>query len=539
MSISRTIYESLTKPEHKELVNKWEKGDYSFSDHIFGSEGRNIDAENDHPNNHRIFVPLEAEDPIKDHLENAGHTDIDYSKGTVKDKHGRETRIGKALVRTNAHPHIIKRFNDDSARKALGSGSDTHEVIISRHPYDVAGMSTGKRWSSCMDMESGSNKRFLTEEIKNGTHVAYLVPKGVKHDEAIHSPLARIALKQYEAEDSHKILRPSDSYGEANGAFANTVRSWAEKHFPANPQRYDLNKHSYDDGETSYFGGDHKDFEYNINVLHDYHDKMENHPHLTKSKEFVENGERARQYVNGVAANVNLHKLSQETFDKIDTMEHKYDRDSIYHRFGDNPTASMDMVWKAGDATRTMYRFYSRFGNSLGNKENFKKYVEPHIGATGINEHRDILADSLDRGMKLSKQQFDTVVNHPSVKLHHFESLVKTHPEHFDDNAINKAEKSGSMMPIFSHGLVSQNPKLIDVAVHHLEDIHNKMTAGGNRDFAANMVANNIIRLEPENKALTPEHRKRIHAVLSDSLSHVTHPSSRRNIIDKIVPLDK
>jgi len=71
-------------------------------------------------------------------------------------------------------------------------------VVISRKAEDIAGMSTDRRWTSCMrlpgygDENGGLYNDILYYDVKLGTLVAYLIKKD---DRNIENPLARIAIK--------------------------------------------------------------------------------------------------------------------------------------------------------------------------------------------------------------------------------------------------------------------------------------------------------------------------------------------------------
>jgi len=90
------LQEILTKSQKKE-VDTWEKGDNSFSNHLF-----------DHPDHTEKTIPLEHpdsaghEDDIRGHLEPHGIKIKDYKSGIGEDKHGREVKLGKALEKTKA-----------------------------------------------------------------------------------------------------------------------------------------------------------------------------------------------------------------------------------------------------------------------------------------------------------------------------------------------------------------------------------------------------------------------------------------------------
>ena len=77
-------------------------------------------------------------------------------------------------------------------------------IVFSKHSYDIAGMSTDRGWTSCMNVYTGENKRYIQYDIKEGTIVAYLI-KG--SDFNINNPTARLLIKPYV-----NIDNPDDVY---------------------------------------------------------------------------------------------------------------------------------------------------------------------------------------------------------------------------------------------------------------------------------------------------------------------------------------
>lgn len=88
-------------------------------------------------------------------------------------------------------------------------------IVVSRKAEDIAGMSTDRRWKSCMELPGyDKNKMFggsfhsrLFYDIKLGTLVAYLIRKD---DKEIEDPLARIAIKPMFSTDdaiSYSIIK--------------------------------------------------------------------------------------------------------------------------------------------------------------------------------------------------------------------------------------------------------------------------------------------------------------------------------------------
>jgi t-SNARE complex subunit (syntaxin) len=154
-------------------------------------------------------------------------------------------KIGKALEKSNAPIDIKKKYMNSDSKQGSKLKDDDLEVVISRHPYDVAGMSTDRGWTSCMDMEDGCNVNFLKNEIKNGTHVAYLVRKD---DTDLKTPIARIAIKQYESKDGHVSMLADKTYGLSHAGFVRTVNDWIHQNFPIDESKeYELRKGSYAD----------------------------------------------------------------------------------------------------------------------------------------------------------------------------------------------------------------------------------------------------------------------------------------------------
>jgi hypothetical protein len=254
VDMRKMITEELNK-QQKQMADLWAsespheyEQNRSISDHVFGDKDR-------------IEIPLEHHEDgatphidVKNHLENHGFQITDYGKGYAKDKYNRTVKIGRALHATGADKKVIDTFVTDPHRSAKTNHHSDMKVVISRHKYDVAGMSTDRGWKSCLSFGE-SNEDVLGSEIQKGTHVAYLCHKD---DNDIKNPLARIALRPYHSDDTidgmngdkeaHTILRPADiEYGHGGDAFSHTVRKWTEQHFPAKPHMtYEKDNDVYD-----------------------------------------------------------------------------------------------------------------------------------------------------------------------------------------------------------------------------------------------------------------------------------------------------
>jgi hypothetical protein len=108
----------------------------------------------------------------------------------------------------------------------------------------------------------GNQSDQLEQDIKYGTHAAYLVHKD---DHDIKNPVARVMLKPFKSEDSdHTILRPEQKVygvstrkaGDAGNVIKNkaqedllhTLTQWSDKHYPAKPAEVYRKHHGvYDD----------------------------------------------------------------------------------------------------------------------------------------------------------------------------------------------------------------------------------------------------------------------------------------------------
>ena len=245
------ISEELT-PSQKAKVDTWEKGDNSFSDHAYGGDS------NEHRATHELESPLNPSEhlpKIEQHLSQHGFKVKDYRAGKATDKYGREVNIGKVLNKTGAPDDLKKSFEADPARGQARTATSSLQMTVSRHPHDVAGMtSKGHSWEeeSCMNFKSGSNRYYLPEDVKHGTHVAYLHHKD---DPNMKMPLARIALKKYTNVDdpNDHILRPEHkTYGNAPDSFSHTVNKWTNRNFPGKEDAiYKKNRHVYDDTPNS------------------------------------------------------------------------------------------------------------------------------------------------------------------------------------------------------------------------------------------------------------------------------------------------
>lgn len=211
------------------LMSKWDRHKYddlftSFQSSLIPIHKQNKD---------RIFIPLDHSldsidliPPVvvQQEVEKAGYTIINYaSKLAVNNLTNKLHKIGGLLK----SPEAIKAFANDPQLR--GSRQVKRWIVISRHPYDLAGMSFKRGWKSCMNVEEGINKKYIKNDIQYGTIVAYLITDSDLNDktkDALVSPIARVLLKPYYSlthDRKDYALFPSVVYGDAPASFLNHV----------------------------------------------------------------------------------------------------------------------------------------------------------------------------------------------------------------------------------------------------------------------------------------------------------------------------
>lgn len=129
----------------------------------------------------------------------------ELEKYIQKDERGRETLMGerpmedvRKQLKDEARESIedlIAKYNSIPEIKLYRENkTKSFYIVFSKHKYDVAGMSSGRGWTSCMNVYDGINKRYVQYDVSEGTMVAYLVRND---DLNIERPIARIAIKPF------------------------------------------------------------------------------------------------------------------------------------------------------------------------------------------------------------------------------------------------------------------------------------------------------------------------------------------------------
>ena len=156
----------------------------------------------------RTYFPLKSiktsnikiPEEIKETLDNAGFYITDYRTGIAmkKAKPGeqkdlRQIKIGKILGRLNKS-ELLKQFNERLGTSKKDIQNINFEICVTHNPYDIAGMSTDRNWTSCMNLDNGIYKDTPLLQVMYGGMVAYLISTD---DKNIEKPFARIAIKRF------------------------------------------------------------------------------------------------------------------------------------------------------------------------------------------------------------------------------------------------------------------------------------------------------------------------------------------------------
>lgn len=226
-NINDFINESIKICDYKKWVKyfNWEK--YKQNEKVF-KKFKTHDK-----NYNRIYFPLKIEkqdtklpQEIKDYLSWNNYS-YDERNNTVKIKsyndkgiYYKNIKLGKFLKMINQYEllDIYKKSKDNILKN-----KDDLMVVISRHPYDLIGISTGRGWTTCLNLDDniyGKNHLYnLKNFLTRGYMVAYLIKQ---NDKNIENPISRILI-----EDSHGYLYANDKiYGTYVKEFKNLVDEW-------------------------------------------------------------------------------------------------------------------------------------------------------------------------------------------------------------------------------------------------------------------------------------------------------------------------
>jgi hypothetical protein len=229
---SYNLFEAVSISRYKEW-SKWTNVGF------YEKMGNYFKKFEDHSNNYnRIYFDLEVDtdnfeivipDEIIDFFDWYGPMGpdktsklkiLDYQKGICQDKDGRQIRIGR-LLRKLGEDRLLQTYN--KSKENILKNIDDLQVVISRHPYDIIGMSTDRGWTTCHDLDDkrygGAHLHGLMDDLHRGTLVAYIIRKG---DRNIKNPLSRCLI--FRRDDTLFIDR--HVYGTNVPGFVEFLNKW-------------------------------------------------------------------------------------------------------------------------------------------------------------------------------------------------------------------------------------------------------------------------------------------------------------------------
>lgn len=228
MRAAEFIAEALKPSQYRRLVKGWDSSRLADAFQQWPGE-KNRTATRlyiDLPSTQTVTPPNPQ---VSNKLQQLGYEVVDYTRGLARKKDGNQspTKIGKilsaAVQRGDGEANTaLRQFQNDPKRSATRA---EYQGVVSRHPYDVAGMSTDRGWTSCQDLDGGSQCAYVPQDIQAGTLVAYMI---TKDDANIKSPVGRILLKPYINNQNQTAYAPhNESHGTVTDEFRKAVSRFA------------------------------------------------------------------------------------------------------------------------------------------------------------------------------------------------------------------------------------------------------------------------------------------------------------------------
>jgi hypothetical protein len=239
------IKEELSRSQWKKIHGQLESEEWKnrYSD-WFGGKIRvflDLDVSTSDPLYKSVNSALAKHKPMYKVLDWVGNKAIN-----VEDpKSNRQPKI-TSLLNALGETDLLQKY----ARRATEKG-DNLKVVICRHPYDIAAMSTGTSWTSCMNLDTGCYNEHVPLMIDDGALAAYVIdmndPKNTKNGKPfLGNPLKRILavpVTKNDDLDERGLWVVSSQYPKETPAipeFKKIVEGWiyGKQGFTVNPSRW-------------------------------------------------------------------------------------------------------------------------------------------------------------------------------------------------------------------------------------------------------------------------------------------------------------
>lgn len=131
-------------------------------------------------------------------------------------------KIGKILGKFGQND-LLKAYTD--LRTLHQVDVENYIIVVSRHPYDVVGVSTRRQWTSCIDLHEKTYKGEhlrgkFTDLLKVGSMAAYLIRN---NDLNITDPVARM---NFQYNKNNNCIYQYEMHGKPNATFSKVLLDW-------------------------------------------------------------------------------------------------------------------------------------------------------------------------------------------------------------------------------------------------------------------------------------------------------------------------
>jgi|14BtaG_2_1085337.scaffolds.fasta_scaffold00156_18 hypothetical protein len=157
------------------------------------------------------------------------------SADTIKESFLQEAYEVGGLEADNWAINVKRNINFliSEAKGYLNSGikKDQNSIImvLTSRPDDIAGISTDRRWRSCLNLDDGEERRAVYCEIATGGFAAYLIKAD---DLEIEDPLARVLVRRFDSLFGKSYAVPEESVysdGRDFPAFLPAIKAWLKE----------------------------------------------------------------------------------------------------------------------------------------------------------------------------------------------------------------------------------------------------------------------------------------------------------------------
>jgi len=210
------IMEELTQDQKKLVDTYTNKRSFDLS---FGPMFKSPRTYFELSTNNLIVIPVPTD--IQYLLDQEGYYCPDYRKGYVykkddklKNKPVKLIKVLDKSLKDNPDKFLFNQLKKEFDERLGTSRKETVKCMlcITYDPYDIAGMSTDRSWTSCMNLSTGMFKDTPLKQVQYGGMCAYLIKED---DKEINHPIARIAIKRLVGENGTFIFMSEDRiYGD-------------------------------------------------------------------------------------------------------------------------------------------------------------------------------------------------------------------------------------------------------------------------------------------------------------------------------------